>query len=419
MGFFDFLGFGGNNTPAPIVVNAGQTASQQAQFNEEAARKQRALNMTWQEGPQGSLSYLPTGTETEGIPDMKAVTTLSEGQQGLYDNQVDSQRKFGDIASSQLDQVQSRLSTPFGLDGFGERPAVPYIGGNGSRGSGTRVRHKGVAPPTPPAPTGGQVGGNYDPTMRPSPVPGVGVSMAAPAWTTQNSMFGDPAATQQPGGSQYSQQSPQGPGLGPAPQVNPEVRQRQQEAILNRFSPQLDRDQAALRQNLANQGFQAGSEGYDEAMQEHNRARNDFYLGADVQAGDEMSRMFALENAGRARDINEMNQDYTFATNARDRAIQEEILARNQPMSELSSLMTGSQPKDPRFVPTPQGTIAAPDYMSGVYTGAGQQNSFNLGASGQNQAANAANQQGLFGLVGTAGKLAGATYGGPDGWTWK
>jgi len=37
MGFFDFLGFGGNNTPAPIVVNAGQTASQQAQFNEEAA----------------------------------------------------------------------------------------------------------------------------------------------------------------------------------------------------------------------------------------------------------------------------------------------------------------------------------------------------------------------------------------------
>ena len=127
-----------------------------------------------------------------------------------------------------------------------------------------------------------------------------------------------------------------------------------------------------------------------------------------------MQRMFGLENAARARDISEASQDYTYATNARDRAIQEGILNRGQPMSELSTFMTGSQPKDPRFVSTPTGSIAAPDYMQAQFGSAGQQNTSNQNAYNQQVAQSNSNMQGLYGLAGTAGKV----YGASQGWGW-
>jgi len=377
--------------------------------------------MIWQEGPQGNLSYLPTGTETEGIPDFKAVTELAPGQQRLYDSGVASQQKFADIASSQLGQVQNKLSQPFDMSQFGAAPRAPMIRGGGMRYG---------------AYDHGMAGGNMDPNARPSSVPGGGVSMAAPqrmaetfhmqpdgslGLTPPGGADGEVIAapdytqmhqTAQPG---YPQQGGQQHGrFGPAPEVNPEVRQRQQDAILQRFQPQLDRNSDAERTRLANQGFVRGSEGFRDAMFDDNQARNDFYLGADIQAGDEMARMFGLQNASRARDINEMNQDYIFETNARDRAIQEEILSRGQPMSELSTFMTGSQPKDPRFVPTPQGTIAAPNFLDATYASAGQQNAFNQNQAGLRNSAQISNNQGLYGLAGTGAKL----YGASQGWGW-
>jgi hypothetical protein len=321
--------------PAPVIVNPQKSASGQAEFNEDAARKQRALNMVGQETPQGTLSWAPTGTETEGIPDFKAVTQLSPEQQKLYDTSTASSQQYGDIASAQLGRVNERLSKPFDISQFGAAPDAPNIASRGA-----------------------------------------------------------------------------------APEVNPEVRKRQQDAILERFRPQLDQDRAALQTSLANQGFMTGSEGYDNALDQNNRSRNDFYLGADIQAGDEMQRIFGLENAARARDISEASQDYSYSTNARDRAIQEGILNRGQPMSELSTFMTGSQPKDPRFVATPRGNIAAPDFMGAQFGSAGQQNAFNQNAYNQQMGQSNANMQGLYGLAGTAGKVAAASYGGDDGWTW-
>lgn len=314
---------GGGRQPDP--VNPWATAGAQASFNVDAAKQQRALNMTWQEGPGGSLSYLPTGTETEGIPDFKRVTTLSPDQQGLYDTSNRLAQQYGNIAESQLGAVRDRFSTPFDMSQFGDAPDAPDISS-----------------------------------------------------------------------------------LGAGPEVNPEVRQRQQDAILKRFSPQLDRNSEAMRTRLANQGFARGSEGFSNAMQDDNQARNDFYLGADIQAGDEMARMFGLQNQGRARDISEMTQDYRFATSARDRAIQEGLLERNQPLSELSSFITGSQPRMPQFGQTPQGTINPADYMGAAYaTGNQQQNQY-----AQQNANYRQNLQGLYGLAGTGAGLA------SQGWGW-
>jgi hypothetical protein len=182
-------------------------------------------------------------------------------------------------------------------------------------------------------------------------------------------------------------------GLGPAPVVNEAARNAARDAILARLEPQMTRGDEALRARLASEGFGRGSEGYDEAMDQRNRARADLYLGADVQSGNEMARMYGLE------------------TSARDRAINALLTERTQPLAELASFMGGSQPQRPQFLPTPGGQIAAPDFMGAEYGSANQQNAFAQNA--YNQKMGAYNQQmaGLYDIAGTGAQAA--------GWKWS
>ncbi len=182
--------------------------------------------------------------------------------------------------------------------------------------------------------------------------------------------------------------------LGASPQVNEETRKATIDAILARNQPQLDRDRDALKTQLLNAGHQLGSQGYNGAMDEANRARNDLYLGADIQAGNEMARMYGLEASERDRAINEM------------------LMERNQPLSEMSSFMSGSQPAMPNFVSTPQGQIAAPDFMGAQYASADAQNAMNMNTYNQQNASAMANRQGLYSLAGTGLKAGGYMWGG-------
>ncbi len=284
--------------PAPVVINAGQSATEQATFNKEAALQQRALNMVDQYGPEGSLTYSPTGVETEGIPGMKATKAFSPVQQSLYDTSTRLAQQYGDIGEAQLGKVEGTLSDPFSLTG-----------------------------------------------------------------------------------------------LGAAPEVSPEVRERQLNAILERTQPQRTRDRAALETRLGNQGFVVGTEGYNTAVDEMNRRNTDFYLAADVSAGDEMSRMFGLESSER------------------DRAVNEILMQRNQPMAELASFTRGTQPTAPSFVPTPQGQIAPPDYMGAQFGAANMQNMWDQNIWNQGVTSAQANRQGWFDLAGSGAQAAGWAWG--------
>jgi hypothetical protein len=290
--------------PAPVIVNPQESATGQAAFNEEAALKQRALNMVDQYTPQGSTTYAPTGEEVEGIPQYKVTQTLSPEQQSLYDMSTRLSQQYGDIGESQLGKVAGSLSDPFSLES-----------------------------------------------------------------------------------------------LGAAPTINEDVRTQTLANMMARQQPQLAADRAALETSLANQGFMVGTEGYNTAMDERNRALNDMYLAADLGAGSEMASQYGLE-AG-----------------ARDRAINEMLMQRNQPMSELSALMAGSQPSSPQFLPTPQGSIAAPDFMGAQYGSANMQNQYNQNLYNQQMAQQQAGLQGLYGLGGAGLGAAAGTYGG-QGWTW-
>jgi len=300
--------------PAPVVVSAPQVASEQAEFNRNAAVDTRNLNFIDQISPGGSVEFKPvedefssawagaTGRENYGKIDdgtgnfvdapfqrFQVEQKLSPQQQSLFDSSNRVSQQYADTAESQLGQVQSTLDNPFSLSTLGAAPT-------------------------------------FDETSR----------------------------------------------------------QRSLDAILARNNTQADRDRAALNTSLANQGFVTGSEGFDNAFDEFNRAQNDFRLGADINAGNEAARDFGLQSA------------------ARDRAINEILMQRTQPLSELATLSSGSQPQGPSFLNTPQGQIAAPDYQGAAYASANQQNAGNSQAYQGNLSTYNSNLQGLYGLGGSA-----------------
>lgn len=177
--------------------------------------------------------------------------------------------------------------------------------------------------------------------------------------------------------------------FGNAPVVNEATRNATRDSIIQRLQPQMDIDRDALDQMLQNQGHVVDSPGYNNAMDEASRAKNDLYLAADAQSGNEMSRMFGLESS------------------ARDRAINEALMARSQPLSEMNAFITGSQPSRPSFVPTPQGQIAAPDFLGLEAANANMANNVNLAGFNARSNAATANTQGLYGLLGAGAMGAG------------
>jgi hypothetical protein len=183
-------------------------------------------------------------------------------------------------------------------------------------------------------------------------------------------------------------------GLGPAPEFNDAYRQQQTENMMVRLEPQFDERRSALETQLVNQGFTPGTAAYDRQMDEYNRAYNDALIAADIQSTNIAAQQYGLETTARDREINEL------------------LMQRQQPLSELSALMTGSQPTMPGFIPAPQGQVASPDLMGAQYASANAQNVANQNAYNQQMGQYNANLQGLYGLGGAGLGAAGFAWGG-------
>lgn len=177
-------------------------------------------------------------------------------------------------------------------------------------------------------------------------------------------------------------------GAAPLPTDFSADRQKYEDALMSRINPQLDRDRSAMEAKLISQGLRPGSTAYNDAASELGRNANDARMSAVLGSGQEQSRMFGLANT------------------ARQQGIQELLTQRNQPINEISALMSGSQVSMPNFVNTPQTQLAGTDYQGAVYDSyRGQMQAAQMKAS-----ANNAMMGGLFGMAGTLG---GAYLGGP------
>lgn len=162
--------------------------------------------------------------------------------------------------------------------------------------------------------------------------------------------------------------------------ADPATQAAAEEAIMSRLNPQFDKDRASLEARLASQGISMGNEAYQGQMQDFgqnvNDARQQAVLSA-IQLGQSNS---ALNNQAR--------QQY----------VQEAASIRNQPLNEISALISGTQVQSPQFSSYAQTSLPASQLTDNIYNSyAGQMNQYN-----QKVAQNNATQGGLFGLGGSA-----------------
>lgn len=145
-----------------------------------------------------------------------------------------------------------------------------------------------------------------------------------------------------------------------------------------RLDPQFARDWDSRETTLMNRGIMPGTEAYTREQDAFNRSKTDAY--------DQL------------------------ALTGRGQAVQEALTERNQPINEITALMSNGQVSMPQFGSTPQTSVANTDY-AGLASQAWQGQVANTNA--QNNY-NQALMGGLFSLGGAA--VRGATGGMMGGW---
>ena len=223
-----------------------------------------------------------------------------------------------------------------------------------------------------------------------------------------------------------------------------------QQAIMSRLQPQLTQNENATRQRLANQGLVTGGEAYENEMRTMGQNRNDLELQAAAQGinldammnqqgfgqaqaqgqfGNEAQQSqfnAALQNAGMGNTA--LQQDYQnqlaaqtaqnaaaaqnfnqqlgmaqFGNTAQQQSLDQQLALRNQPLNQITGLMSGSQIQMPQFQGYQGANIAAAPIYQGVQdTFQGQMDQYGIRQAAKNNLTS-----GLMGLGGSAMGAAG------------
>lgn len=131
-----------------------------------------------------------------------------------------------------------------------------------------------------------------------------------------------------------------------------------------RLDPRFARESSALEANLINRGIRPGSKAYETMRGQFDQGKNDAY-----------------------------NQ---LLLTGRGQAVQEALTERNQPINEITALMSNSQVSQPNFTNTPQPGVAPTDVIGAQQQALNQQN--------VQYQADLAQQQGLMGGLFGLGK---------------
>lgn len=169
-----------------------------------------------------------------------------------------------------------------------------------------------------------------------------------------------------------------------------------QAAILSRLQPQIQQNADANRQRLANQGLVAGGEAYNNEMRNQYQGENDLYTQAALQG-------LNLDMSANQQGYNQALGSAEFGNQAAGQSLQQQLGLYNQPLNQITALMSGSQIQNPQFQsytgsnvqPTP---IANATNLQGQYA----QNLY-----GQQMASYNANQGGIMDLLGSAATAGG------------
>jgi hypothetical protein len=184
-----------------------------------------------------------------------------------------------------------------------------------------------------------------------------------------------------------------------APQNLQEVEGRLIELGNRRLDPMLQQRRQQLETQLINQGVGRGTEAWQNGMQElgrdENDARNQLLLTGNQQSFDQgMSTANQQFGQGMSLDQNALAR-YNAQLGGRGQGLQEAMALRNQPINEITALMSGGQVSQPNFTNTPQSNVAPVDYMGAVNN--------NYNAQNQQYQAQMQRQGALYGALGGMG----------------
>jgi len=343
---------------APTPPNPYQTAAAQTGTNVSTGVANAFLNNVNQNTPDGSLRYDVTGNhawtdpstgQTYQIPTFTSTQTLSPQGEAIKQQTLASQMNLASMANSQSARVGDLLSTPFN--------------------------------PNSGAPAAGDAQWFNQPRLDPLKSYDAGGAI-------QNT-FGDAGDITK--------------SYGPADNYSAD-RLRVEDSLNQRLNPQLQKDRSAIEQRLADQGIRYGSQAYTSAMDDWNRQSNDQRLAVTAQGGQEQARMNDMAakqagfqnsaqqqqydqllgrgsfsnaaqaqqnsqnaaqagfyNAGSAQQQALLQSLFNASNSSRNQYMQEQYQQRNQPINEISSLMSGSQVQNPNWLNSPNSQIATTD----------------------------------------------------------
>lgn len=174
-------------------------------------------------------------------------------------------------------------------------------------------------------------------------------------------------------------------------------------ALMARSRTELDRADAATKNESANSGIAAGSEAYNRALQPINQSRVDASNQATINASDLADRDLSRYITLRDLPLNEW-QSVIGGANS--------LAGTSGNLANVINGISVGAPTGPSFVSTPQSQMQAPDVTSAPMAAYNAQ----MQAYSAQQQAQARQGAGLMGgLFGLAGTIGGGIAGGPLG----
>lgn len=370
----------------PKAPDPTATAQAQTSSNKETAIANANLNRVDQYSPFGSSKYTITGYNTDGTPQYRQDTTLSEPVQGIVDQQLKNQGQQTNIGGMLLNNVGSQYSKPIDTSGVG---ALNY-GMTAPQREELQNAYSYTAGPAATAKSGdyvtnvGNGGGDVQRSLGDwSNVPGVIQGAQDAAYKNQMAYL-DPQFKNQSSDLE-SKLAAQGITQGSEAwdrarsELSRDQTFQQQQAQNAAFGQGLTAGNTAFGMNLQAGQFanQAQQQGFDQALSNAGLANH----AADIQSQINLENMRAqnamavanaqINNAGRDSQARNIFENAQLNNSAHGQEMQDTFAKYNQPLQTYNALQSGAQPTMPSFNNVPGASVAPTDVAGLTNSGYG------------------------------------------------
>lgn len=396
---------------APKPPDPRETAAAQTSSNIGTAIANQTLGNINQVTPDGSLIYSQTGTKQwrdpmngamYDLPQYTATQTLSPGQQAIKDQTDAAERNLATLANNQSARLNDLLGRPIDLSGapaagnpnavnlpqytqYGPGPTLQTMLPNTGSAQGTVAN---AGPIQTSLGNTGAIKNGYETNFDTKRYEDALMARINPQLDRDRAALETQLANQglQPGSEAYNRAIDQASRQANDARFGAIMNAGQEQSRLVGLAQQAASfENAAQQQNfsqaLAAAGFtnQAQNQQYTQnannvqlanAAQQQNFSQALAAAGLGNDAQQQMHQnnqsMTAANNALKDQSYNAQQAQIAAQNAARAQYLNEMYAQRNQPINEISSLLSGAQVSNPNFVPTEGQRIAPVDYMGMV-----------------------------------------------------